>query len=51
MTYIPTQNGFMNLEDSSKLLRAIFPNYPTLVPCHPVPHLEPVVQGSTDRRN
>jgi len=25
MTYIPTQTGFMRLEDSEKLLRAIFP--------------------------
>ena len=39
MTYIPTQNGFMNLEDSEKLLRLIFPNYPSLEPCHPGPRL------------
>ena len=32
MTFIPTQSGFMNLEDSEKLLRAIFPNYPSLEP-------------------
>ena len=25
MTFIPTQTGFMHLEDSEKLLRAIFP--------------------------
>jgi hypothetical protein len=42
MTYIPTQSGFMNLEDSEKLLRAIFPNYPTLEPCHRPPSLEPI---------
>jgi len=29
MTYSPTQTGFMRLEDSEKLLRRIFPNYPT----------------------
>jgi len=51
MTYIPTQNGFMNLEDSEKLLRAIFPNYPGLIPCHPVPHLEPIVTDGTKQSN
>jgi len=35
MTFIPTQSGFMRLEDSEKVLRAIFPNYPTLEPCCP----------------
>lgn len=49
MTYIPTKTGFMNLEDSAKLLRAIFPNYPTLIPCYPVPRLEPIAQSSGDR--
>jgi len=51
MTYIPTQAGFMRLEDSERLLRAIFPNYPSLEPCYPGPALEPVAQGSTDRSN
>ena len=51
MTYIPTQSGFMNLEDSEKLLRAIFPNYPTLEPCHRPPSLEPIPQGRADRSN
>ena len=51
MTYIPTQTGFMNLEDSEKLLRAIFPNYPSLEPHYPAPALEPISQGSTDRSN
>ena len=51
MTYIPTQNGFMNLEDSQKLLALIFPNYPSLEPCCPAPRLEPSDQGSADRRN
>ena len=51
MTYIPTQTGFMNLEDSEKLLRAIFPNYPSLEPCHRPPSLEPITQGRTDRKN
>jgi len=40
MTFIPTQAGFMRLEDSEKLLRAIFPNYPSLEPCHSAPRLE-----------
>jgi hypothetical protein len=31
MTFIPTQTGFRRLEDSEKLLRAIFANYPSLV--------------------
>jgi hypothetical protein len=51
MTYIPTQTGFMRLEDSEKLLRLIFPNYPSLEPCHPVPRLEPTDRGSADRSN
>ena len=51
MTYIPTQNGFMRLEDSEKLLHAIFPNYPDLQPCHPAPRLEPIGQDCADRSN
>jgi hypothetical protein len=46
--YIPTERGFMRLEDSKKLLRAIFPNYPSLSPCHPAPRLEPIAQSSAD---
>jgi hypothetical protein len=51
MTYIPTQSGFMNLEDSEKLLRAIFPNYPILEPCNRAPSLEPILPGRADRSN
>ena len=51
MTYIPTQSGFMNLEDSAKLLHAIFPNYPSLEPRYPSPRLEPVTQDKADRSN
>ena len=51
MTFIPTPAGFMKLEDSGRLLRAIFPNYPNLDPCHPAPHLEPIAQGSAERSN
>ncbi len=51
MTYIPTQNDFMRLEDSEKLLRLIFPNYPSLQPCHPGPRLEPIGRSSADRSN
>ena len=51
MTYIPTQTGFMRLEDSEKVLRAIFPNYPSLEPCHPAPRLEAICQGTADRSN
>jgi len=51
MTFIPTQTGFMQLEDSEKPLRAIFPNYPSLAPCNFAPHLEPIPQGSKDYGN
>ena len=51
MTYIPTQTGFMNLEDSAKLLHAIFPNYPSLEPRYPAPALEPITGDSADRRS
>jgi hypothetical protein len=51
MTYIPTQTGFMRLEDSEKLLHVIFPNYPGLQPCCPAPRLEPTGEDSADRRN
>jgi hypothetical protein len=51
MTFIPTQSGYMRLEDSKELLRAIFPNYPSLEPCCPAPRLEPTDPGSADRRN
>lgn len=51
MTFIPTQSGFMRLEDSEKLLRAIFPNYPSLKPCYSAPSLEPIVLGGADRSN
>ena len=43
--FIPTQTGFMRLEDSKRLLRLIFPNYPNLQPCYPAPALEPIPQG------
>jgi hypothetical protein len=51
MTYIPTQTGFMRLEDSEKLLGLIFPNYPNLEPRHPAPRLEAIGQDSADRSN
>ena len=40
MTYIPTRAGFMQLQDSARLLRTVFPNYPELQPCNPVRVLE-----------
>ena len=49
MTYIPTQSGFMNLEDSEKLLRAIFPNYPSVEQRYPAPVLEPIAHSSEDQ--
>ena len=51
MTFIPTKTGFMRLEDSEKLLRAIFPNYSSLEPRYPAPALEPISRGSADRSN
>jgi len=51
MTFIPTQTGFMRLGDSAKLLRDIFPNYPSLEPCHPAPRLEPIADADADRIN
>lgn len=51
MTFIPTRSEFMRLEDSEKLLHAIFPNYPSLEPCCAGPNLEPTEGGSEDRRN
>jgi hypothetical protein len=51
MTFIPTQSGFMRLEDSEKLLFAIFLKYPSLEPCCPAPRLEPTDEGSKDRWN
>jgi hypothetical protein len=51
MPYIPTQTGFMRLEDSEKLLRAIFPNYPNLKPCYSAPTLETISQADADRSN
>jgi hypothetical protein len=51
MKFIPTPNGFMRLENSERLLRAIFPNYPELQPCCPAPRLEPIHERSADRSN
>ena len=51
MTFIPTQTGFMCLKDSEKLLRAIFPNYPSLEPCHSAPRLEPILRSSKEYVN
>jgi hypothetical protein len=49
MRFNPTQSGFMRLEDSKKLLRAIFPKYPSLEPRYPAPPLEVIFPGSGDR--
>jgi hypothetical protein len=42
MTYGPNSAGMVSVEDSSRILRAIFPNYPELKPCHSAPTLEPI---------
>lgn len=49
MTYIPTRDGWMNVEDSRRLLHAIFPNYPNLEPCYPAPILEPISNPATEK--
>jgi hypothetical protein len=49
MTFIPTTTGFMRREDSEKLLRAIFPKYPSLEPRYPTPALQAIFPGSADR--
>lgn len=46
MTYTPNNVGMVSIEDSRRILRAVFPNYPELSPCNPVPSLEPVAPGS-----
>jgi hypothetical protein len=51
MTFIPTQTGLLRLEDSERLMRAIFPNYPSLEPCHSAPRLEPIPQDSNEYWN
>jgi hypothetical protein len=51
MTLISTQTGFIRREDSDKLLRAIFPNYPSLEPCHSAPGLETIPPDSKESLN
>lgn len=42
MTYVPSKSGMISIEDSRRILLAIFPNYPELKPCNPMPSLEPI---------
>ena len=42
MTYIPNYAGWVTTKDARRILGAIFPNYPELKPCNPVPSLEPI---------
>jgi hypothetical protein len=44
MTYLPNPAGLVSIEDAHRILHAIFPNYPDLTPCNPVPPLEPTAQ-------
>lgn len=46
MTYIPNNAGMVSIEDASRILHAIFPNYPELTPCNPVPSLQPLAPCS-----
>jgi len=48
MTYVPKQAGFRELQDSAGFLRVVFPNYPELQPCNPVPAV-PSPGGSISR--
>lgn len=48
MTYVPNPGGMVGVEDSLRILRAIFPNYPDLTPCNPVPKLE-AISGSAEK--
>lgn len=48
MTYIPKHVGMVSIEDSRRILRAIFPNYPELTPCCSAPILEPIALSSED---
>jgi len=51
MTFIGTNDRFMRLGDSEKLLPAIFTNYSNLERCHPAPRFEQIGQVSAERRN
>ena len=46
MTYIPNNAGMVSIEDARRILHVIFPNYPELTPCNPVPRLEPIAPCS-----
>jgi len=45
MTYIPNNVGMVSIEDSRRILRAIFPNYPELQPRYTAPSLEPIASS------
>jgi len=46
MTYLPNHAGWVNVGDSLRILRVIFPSYPELKPCNPVSALEPMAPES-----
>ena len=50
MTCIPGSTGMVTIEDSQRILRAIFPKYPELTPCYPAPALEPIAPGNEKSR-
>ncbi|HVN20111.1 MAG TPA: hypothetical protein VMU05_15095 [Dongiaceae bacterium] len=43
--YIPNDRGLIGIEDSRRILLEVFPKYPELKPCNPVPRLEPIAQS------
>ena len=51
MTYVPNKIGMVSTEDARRILRAIFPNYPDLMPCKAVPALEPIAPSPVKTPN
>jgi hypothetical protein len=49
MTYVANQAGMVSVEDSHRILRAIFPNYPDPMPCKS--HTEPRTDRTFSRED
>ncbi len=47
MTLMTNHSGWISTEDSAKLLRAIFPNYPELTPMLPLPEVQRIPAAPT----
>ncbi len=48
MTCMRNNEGMISVEDSSRILYAVFPNYPKLEPCNPAPPLEPIATATSE---